>query len=271
MTDEDGARDGAIDPDGTGWRIDDLARMSGTTVDTVRFYQREGLLPPATRHGRSLVYGREHLERLERIRDLQARHFTLKGIRALAEEGRLPMLDRLFAPEQRSFTRDELVRESGLEPGVVDQLEEAGLLWAPERHGALAYDGEDLAVLSSMRASLDRGMPLAVALFLVRLYHEQMVELDRKLFDTFSIGGIGLEPTLDEDDLDAFRTLAGNDIDAFLDDSCVVLEYLHRRGVQQLVLEAMRLADALGGSSRTLGMRAGERPAGHSPPDGEES
>jgi len=105
----------------------------------------------------------------------------------------------------------------------------------------------------------------------VRLYHEQMVELDRKLFDTFSIGGIGLEPTLDEDDLDAFRTLAGNDIDAFLDDSCVVLEYLHRRGVQQLVLEAMRLADALGGSSRTLGMRAGERPAGHSPPDGEES
>lgn len=269
MAEEDGAHDVAARPDGRGWRIDDLARLSGTTVDTVRFYQREGLLPPATRTGRSLVYGPEHLERLERIRDLQARHFTLKGIRALAEEGRLQMLDRLFAPEQRSFTRDELVRESGLEPGVVDQLEGAGLLGAPERHGALSYDGEDLAVLSSMRASLDRGMPLAVALFLVRLYHEQMVELDRKLFDTFSIGGTGLEPKLDEDDLDAFRTLAGNDIDAFLDDSCVVLEYLHRRGVQHLVLEAMRLADALGGSSRTLGIRPGDRSADHPPAEGE--
>lgn len=263
MTNDDDERGDASQHDGAGWRIDDLARLSGTTVDTVRFYQREGLLPPATRRGRSLVYGQQHLERLERIRDLQARHFTLKGIRALAEEGRLQMLDRLFAPEQRSFTREELVRESGLDPVVADQLEEAGLLAAPEQHGALAYDGDDLAMLSSMRASLDRGMPAGVAVFLVRLYHEQMAELDRKLFDTFAIGGTGLGPKLDEEQLDAFRTLAGNDIDAFLDDSCVVLEYLHRRGVQRLVLEAMRLADAVGGSSRNLGIRSGDRPAEH--------
>lgn len=249
--------------DVTGWRIDDLARLSGTTVDTVRFYQREGLLPPATRRGRSLVYGPEHLERLERIRDLQARHFTLKGIRALAEEGRLQMLDRLFAPDQRTFTRYELIRESGLEAGVLEELEEAGLLVAPEQRGALAYDGEDLAVLSAMRASLDRGMPVSVALYLVRLYKDQMDQLERGLFDTFSIGGAGLGPKLDEDDLDAFRTLAGNDIDAFLDDSCVLLEYLHRRGVQRLVLEAMRLADAVGGSSRHLRIRPGDRPGDH--------
>lgn len=267
MTNGDNPRGEAAVGDGAGWRIDDLARLSGTTVDTVRFYQREGLLPPATRRGRSLVYGQDHLERLERIRDLQARHFTLKGIKALAEEGRLQMLDRLFAPEQRSFSRDELVRESGIDPAVADQLEEAGLLATPEQHGALAYDGDDLAMLSSMRASLDRGMPAGVAVFLVRLYREQMEELGRKLFDTFSIGGTGLGPKLDEEQLDAFRTLAGNDIDAFLDDSSVVLEYLHRRGVQRLVLEAMRLADAVGGSSRNLGIRPGDRTGEHTSPE----
>jgi hypothetical protein len=79
-----------------------------------------------------------------------------------------------------------------------------------------------------------------------------MEELQESLFETFSIGGSGVGPTLGEDDLDAFRTLAANDIDAFLDDSCVLLEYLHRRAVQRLVLEAMKLADAVGGSSRRL-------------------
>jgi DNA-binding transcriptional MerR regulator len=245
-----------------GWRIDDLARLSGTTVDTVRFYQREGLLPPATRRGRSLVYGPDHLERLERIRELQARHFTLKGIRALAEEGRLQLLDRLFSGRRRSLTREELIAESGLEPEIVAELERAGVLVAPELHGALAYDGDDLAVLSAMRASISRGMPVAVAVFLVRLYNGHMSALHRDLFETFSIGGSGMEPELSEDDLDAFRTLAGNGIDDFLEESCMLLDYLHRRGVQRLVMEAMRLADVLGGSSRTAGLGPTRAPAG---------
>lgn len=239
---------------GPAWRIDDLAHLSGTTVDTVRFYQREGLLPPATRRGRSLVYGAEHLERLERIRDLQARHFTLKGIRALAEEGRLPMLDRLFATDSRTFSHEELVVESALDPEVAAQLADAGVPRAPETHRALAYDGDDLAVLSALRASLGRGMPVAVALFLARLYDRHMESLRRELYDAFAIDGTRPPPELDDEDIDAFRTLAGNDIDAFLDDSCVLLEYLHRRGVQSLVVEAMALADAVGGSSRRLGV-----------------
>ncbi len=243
-----------------GWRIDDLARLSGTTVDTVRFYQREGLLPPATRRGRTMVYGPHHLERLERIRELQARHFTLKGIRALVEEGRLRMLDRLFSSRRRSLTREELVAESGLDIEIVDRLEEAGIIAPPDSHGALAYDGEDLAVLSAMGAAISRGMPVAVAVFIVRLYDRHMTALSKDLLDTFSIGGTGLEPEVSEEDLDAFRTKAANAIDAFLEESSMLLEYLHRRGVQRLVVEAMQLADVVGGSSRTVGTRPGQTP-----------
>ncbi len=233
----------APEEEGTALRIDDLARLSGTTVDTVRFYQREGLLPPATRRGRSRLYGPAHLERLERIRDLQARHFTLKGIRALAEEGRLTMLDRLFGDEKRTFTRDELVAESGLEPDEVEQLESAGLLRHPALEGALNYDAEDLAVLSALRSSIVRGMPVSVAVFLVRLYVRHMEALRNELFDIFNVDGSGLGPALSDEDLDAFRTVAANGIDGFLDDSSAVLEYLHRRGVRRLVLQAVGRAD----------------------------
>ena len=35
------------------WRIDDLAHKAGVSVDTIRYYQREGLLPTARRKGRA--------------------------------------------------------------------------------------------------------------------------------------------------------------------------------------------------------------------------
>ena len=231
------------DAGGDSWRIDDLARKAGTTVDTIRFYQRAGLLPPARRDGRTVAYGRAHLERLERIRDLQARHFTLKAIRALAEEGRLQLLDRLFGDEQRTLTRRELVDESGLDQALVAELEAIGVLGEPGLHGALAYDADDLAVLDALRASLERGMPTTVAVELCRLYRRHMAALQQELFDIFAVGGSGLGPALSEEDLDRFRTLAANDIDAFLGNSGTLLEYLHRRGVQQLVVQAMGWAD----------------------------
>lgn len=224
---------------GDGWRIDDLARISGNTVDTIRFYQREGLLPAAQRQGRLLLYGPEHLERLERIRDLQARHFSLKAIRSLAEEGRLQMLDRLFKAVELTYSREQLAVESGLDPGFLDELEDAGLLGQPSLHGALDYDAEDLAVLVAVRESIGRGMPKTVLLVLARAMRQQMNDFERQMYEIFSVGGSGLGKDLSEDELDAFRTLAGNDIDSFLVDSSTLLQYLHRRGVQRLVVQAM--------------------------------
>ena len=65
-----------------GLRIDDLAQRAGLTVDTIRYYQREGLLPPGAREGRHRVYGPDHLRRLTRIKELQARRFSIAAIRA---------------------------------------------------------------------------------------------------------------------------------------------------------------------------------------------
>ena len=52
--------------------VEELARAVGVSVDTLRYYQAQKLLPPPTRAGRRAVYGTRHLERLRRIRRLQS-------------------------------------------------------------------------------------------------------------------------------------------------------------------------------------------------------
>jgi DNA-binding transcriptional MerR regulator len=61
-------------------RIDDLAQRSGIASGTIRFYQREGLIPPPEREGRVAYYSDEHLRRLERIQALQAQGLPLSVV-----------------------------------------------------------------------------------------------------------------------------------------------------------------------------------------------
>ena len=88
------------------WRIDELAQRAGVAVDTIRYYQREGLLPPGERSGRSMRYGPVHLERLERIRALQARRFSLAAIRELLDhDGGPSSMESLLAGHDRRDLR----------------------------------------------------------------------------------------------------------------------------------------------------------------------
>ncbi|MFD5425392.1 MerR family transcriptional regulator [Streptomyces sp. NPDC127084] len=68
-----------------GYRIEDLAHLSGATVRTIRAYQDRGLLPKPERRGRSNVYGDAHLARLRQIAELLDRGYTLASIKELLE------------------------------------------------------------------------------------------------------------------------------------------------------------------------------------------
>ena len=85
--------------------ISELAGSAGVGVETVRFYQRKGLLfdprPTASRRSGTRHYGAEEVSRLRFIRSAQAAGFTLEEIRELLE------LDR---SEDRSRAR-EMARE----------------------------------------------------------------------------------------------------------------------------------------------------------------
>jgi Cd(II)/Pb(II)-responsive transcriptional regulator len=65
-------------------KIGELAKTTGTQVETVRFYEREGLLPEAARtEGNYRVYSQVHAERLAFIRNCRNLDMTLNEIRAL--------------------------------------------------------------------------------------------------------------------------------------------------------------------------------------------
>ncbi len=69
------------------YRVEEIARAAGVSVDTVRFYQSRGLLPPPERRGRTAIYSDQHLDTLRRIRALNRQGLTLEAVgRLLAGE-----------------------------------------------------------------------------------------------------------------------------------------------------------------------------------------
>lgn len=65
--------------------IEELARRTGVSVRNIRAYQTGRLLAPPQLKGRLGLYGAEHIERLETIRDLRSQGFGLGAIRQVFE------------------------------------------------------------------------------------------------------------------------------------------------------------------------------------------
>lgn len=77
--------------------IGKLAVAAGVGVETVRYYQRRGLLKTPTRDREIRRYGSDDLSRLRFIRQAQAAGFTLEEIKELLE---------LDASEDRNRARE---------------------------------------------------------------------------------------------------------------------------------------------------------------------
>lgn len=65
-------------------KIGEIAKQTGLKVETVRFYEAEGLIDPPTRSGGNYrLYGRSHLDRLSFIKRSRDLGFTLDQVRDL--------------------------------------------------------------------------------------------------------------------------------------------------------------------------------------------
>lgn len=65
-------------------KIGELAKITGTAVETVRFYEREGLLPAARRSaGNYRLYDDSHVRRLAFIRQCRSLDMALDEVREL--------------------------------------------------------------------------------------------------------------------------------------------------------------------------------------------
>ncbi|KFE52791.1 Cd(II)/Pb(II)-responsive transcriptional regulator [Pseudomonas syringae] len=65
-------------------KIGELAKLTDAQVETIRYYEREGLLPPPARsEGNYRLYTQAHVERLTFIRNCRGLDMTLEEIRSL--------------------------------------------------------------------------------------------------------------------------------------------------------------------------------------------
>jgi DNA-binding transcriptional MerR regulator len=182
------------------FRIGELAERSGVSVATIKFYIREGLLPPApVKTGRTMgYYDQAYLERLVAIRKLRDEHYLpLRVIRAVLEErGDAPLaredaemlarvaprvLERLDPDRPKPASRAELAARFGVDETDLALFEEIGLLG-----GASGWSDADLELLSALaraeQAGVTRDRFPAVG---IGHYVELLGELARREVRTF--------------------------------------------------------------------------------------
>lgn len=173
------------------YRVETLAAKADVSVDTVRFYQSRGLLPPPRREGRVAWYGDEHLERLARIRRLQGRGLTLATIARLLA-GELDAADEALVTAVAAddhddlFTLEELAERTGIPLGLLQAVVKEGLLVPRRSGGGDRFTSADIAAGAAGLRLLEAGLPLPEVLDLARLHHAAVREVAERavaLFD----------------------------------------------------------------------------------------
>ncbi|MGH2828224.1 MAG: MerR family transcriptional regulator [Actinomycetota bacterium] len=176
------------------YRVEELAARARISVDTVRFYQTRGLLELPEREGRVVFYSDGHLARLERIRDLKAKGFTLKSIKGLlsgefdaADEALVAVLDEPGDPAAGGsrFTLAQLAERTEISESLLEALEREGLIVHKERDGTAYYSEADAEMVSQGLALLGAGLPLSELLVLAREHDRAMREVAERAVDVF--------------------------------------------------------------------------------------
>ncbi|MGV9286519.1 MerR family transcriptional regulator [Streptomyces sp. NPDC003719] len=149
--------------------MEELARLAGITVRTLRFYRERKLIPPPRREGRIAWYDDHHLARLRTIAALLERGHTLNGIAELADafdHGR-DVGDLLGIGEPTEETPVRLTPEE-LAVRFEGEVTPENLAAAMEL-GYLGTDGDELVhishrLLDVSSALVREGIPLAAVL-----------------------------------------------------------------------------------------------------------
>jgi len=154
------------------YRIDDLARIAGTTTRNIRVYRDRGLLPPPVRVGRIALFNDTHLTRLRLITSMMDRGYNIAHVHEM-----------LSAWEEGKNLGDVL----GLETALVGS-------WATEKPETMTRT--EAARLIDDPQAFDR----LVKLQLIRLEDDRATIVRPKLIEAFNEirgYGIGIDKLID--------------------------------------------------------------------------
>lgn len=191
--------------------IDELARLTGTTVRNIRAHQSRGLLPPPTIRARTGYYGHEHVARLRIIRAMQDEGFHLNAIeRLLAQPGGAAehiftfgrtLLHSFTESEPEFATSLELEERLGgpLDPKLMRKAEKLGLL---RPLGDERWEVRNPTVVAAGEELVAMGIPLSHALAVaekIERHTRSIAEAYVQLFLTDVLRGADLAARSAED------------------------------------------------------------------------
>jgi DNA-binding transcriptional MerR regulator len=176
------------------YRVDQLAAACDVSVDTVRYYQSLGLLPPPAREGRVAWYGADHAARIREVRSLQRKGLTLAAIKRVmgGALGR-PDLDLAAAVHaargdggaEELLPLEEFARRSGVPASLIQAVEREGIRLGRTIDGQERYTAADIEMVRGALRLLEFGLPLGELLSLARDANETMVRLAERAIELF--------------------------------------------------------------------------------------
>jgi DNA-binding transcriptional MerR regulator len=176
------------------YRVEQLAAACDVSVDTVRYYQTRGLVPPPAREGRVAWYDDGHAQRIREVRELRRRGLTLAAIERVLGDGLDPAdadLAVAIAAARGEARRDELLTldgfasRSGVPASLIQAVEREGIELGRRVDGEVRYTAADIDMVRGALRLLEYGLPLGELLSLARDTNDAMVALAGRAVELF--------------------------------------------------------------------------------------
>ena len=176
------------------YRVEQLAAACDVSVDTVRYYQTRGLVPPPAREGRVAWYDDRHAERIREVRELRRRGLTLAAIERVLGDG-LDSADadlavaiaaaRGEAQQDELLSLDGFASRSGVPASLIQAVEREGIELGRMVDGEVRYTAADIDMVRGALRLLEYGLPLGELLSLARDTNDAMVGLAARAVELF--------------------------------------------------------------------------------------
>ncbi|MDP3938003.1 MAG: MerR family transcriptional regulator [Deltaproteobacteria bacterium] len=148
-------------------RISELSALTDVPAPSIKFYIKEGLLPPPLKTSRNMAYYDESfVDRIRFIKELQTQHFLpLRVIREILSgsdgNGRLAeaqvllelkgsFLGRPVGERSQPLAEPEVITQFNTYELELEKLRGMGILNPSETGGQRVYDGDDLDFLAAL-------------------------------------------------------------------------------------------------------------------------
>jgi len=176
------------------YRVEQLAAACDVSVDTVRYYQSRGLVPPPVREGRVAWYEESHAERIREVRALRGKGLTLAAIsRVLGDGLERPDADLAAAvsaargetdPDEL-LSLEDFASRSGVPASLIQAVEREGIKLGRTVEGEERYTASDIDMVRGALRLLEYGLPAGELLSLARDTNDAMVRLAGRAVELF--------------------------------------------------------------------------------------